>query len=572
VRGAVRRDDQAERLSVLANATAPSRWRAMVSTRHLGFVAILLLALGFRLYHIDWGLPSLLDPDEATFVLLALELIRRQSLNPGWFGHPGTTTIYMLAIVEIGVYLTGYLAGHYPTPEALAKAAYHDPGLLFLPGRYLMALSGVACVALTYQLARTLFDRDTAIIAMLILAVDPLHVQWSQLIRTDVQASMFILASLYFCVSVARHGRLRDHVLAGVMAGLATATKWPSASIMVCLAAASLHYSLASEQRRMPDFPALILAGIAALAALVIASPYLVLDFHTAFQQARIEVQARHLGHAGYGFLGNIGWYAGTPFAQSFGYVGLALVGWGTVVAAHRHPVSRVTMLLAGGVFMLVLCVQQVVWSRWMVPALPYAAILAALAIMDLARRLLPARPLPAILALTALLTVPMASATVTRAQERANETRVRADRWIRANIPAHSSIMIEYHAFDLIDEPFDFFVPAGNIGCVNGREFVKGKTKYKKVDGWRRGNAVVDIGTINSAAMDSCRADYAVLMDYDRYIAEAKFYPRELAQYRRFLAGAKLLAVFKPESGTSTGYVIRIYRLPTRAPAVSAP
>ena len=71
--------------------TIAARWRP--SAEALALWAILLAALWLRLDGVGFGLPALNDPDEPLFMMTALEMLQKHSLDPGWFGHPGTITL-----------------------------------------------------------------------------------------------------------------------------------------------------------------------------------------------------------------------------------------------------------------------------------------------------------------------------------------------------------------------------------------------------------------------------------------------------------------------------------------------
>ena len=77
--------------------------------RYSALAIILLVALAWRLHNIGFGLPSLYDPDEPIFMIKALELLTNGTLNPKWFGHPGSTTIYLLALIDAAVVGSGSL-------------------------------------------------------------------------------------------------------------------------------------------------------------------------------------------------------------------------------------------------------------------------------------------------------------------------------------------------------------------------------------------------------------------------------------------------------------------------------
>jgi hypothetical protein len=92
----------------------------------LGLAA--LSAFLLRLHAINFGLPGLDDPDELMFEMGAIRMLSHATLNPGWFGHPATTTMYGLALVNISVFGVGHLAGWYPTLKSFGAAVYADPG------------------------------------------------------------------------------------------------------------------------------------------------------------------------------------------------------------------------------------------------------------------------------------------------------------------------------------------------------------------------------------------------------------------------------------------------------------
>ena len=98
----------------------------------VGLAMILLVAAYFRLHNIDFGLPSLWDDDEPFFLMHGLKLLKAQTLNPGWFGHPGSTTIYLIGLCTMLVYGIGWLAGAWTTSNEFLTAIYADPALIMV--------------------------------------------------------------------------------------------------------------------------------------------------------------------------------------------------------------------------------------------------------------------------------------------------------------------------------------------------------------------------------------------------------------------------------------------------------
>lgn len=543
---------------------------ALTSPSGIAIALILIAAVVLRLQGIGFGLPALLDPDEPIFMIIALKLLVNQTLNPGWFGHPGSTTIYTLALVEIWVFVTGYLSGRFANATAFATAAYHDPSILFLPGRYLMVFFGTVCIALTCLITRRLFDLRTGLVAAALLAANPLHIKWSQVIRTDVHASVFMLLCVLASIAIARRGRLRDYIWAGAMIGLASATKWPSAMIAAAPLGACICRLIANPEGRTRDLRYLAVTILAAPVALVIASPYLAIDAATVLRHAAGEEQRHHLGATGGSLLWNLGWYVGDPLRGSIGLLGLVATTVGLALTGTRSRIALATIVVPALTFLLLICSQRIIWARWIVPILPMLSIFAAVAVIAgadwLARRIKRVPPPVWAVAISVVLLVPMLVTGRSEAVARGSETRHRAALWAKAHIPAGSRVVIEHLGFDMVDQPWTFLTPAGNVGCVDAGSYLKKRIGYDAIDGWRSGKYIVDIGTIDPATLDSCRADFAILSDYDRYRAEAPFYPEELAMYRRFLTDGRVLATFAPAPGISTGPVVRIIGFDRRA------
>lgn len=82
------------------------------------------------------------------------------------------------------------------------------------------AIVGTLTVPALYFLARTLFDRRTAIIAALLLATFPPHIHFSRLALNNIADPLFGTLALGFLFRGLKWGRRSDYVVAGVMLGL----------------------------------------------------------------------------------------------------------------------------------------------------------------------------------------------------------------------------------------------------------------------------------------------------------------------------------------------------------------
>ena len=531
----------------------------------VAIAAVLALAVVLRAQAIDFGLPALLDPDEPIFLLLAFHLLNDQTLNPQWFGHPGTTTIYCLALIEIATYGFGHVAGWFADPAAFGKALYTDPAIVVLPARWFIVLCGLATIALTYKLGKRLFSPQVGFVAMLMLALDPVHIRYSQIIRTDMQATVFVLLVLLMAAAILRRGHWRDYCLAGIALGLAVATKWPAAASIVGVFGAAALRAWQHSDERSQVLLRTIAFGAVSVVTLLVVSPYLVLDYQTFLQDMQGEKRPYHLGATGSGLFGNIGWYLRGPLLDALGPLGGLAALAGLVVGARRSPAFAVIVLPVCLAFMLMISAQALVWERWIVPILPLLSIAlgaAAVAAYQFLRERL-ARPLAysiTVVAAAAAL-VPVALAGQEFARERSNDTRLLATQWAREHIAAGSTVTVEHMAFDALQQPWTFLYPAGDAGCVDARAALQGKISYSDVGGWRGSRPVVDIGTVAPAQLFKCRGDFAILVNWDRYLAERDRFPAEAANYARFTQPGEVVATFTPKPGERGGPTVRIVR-----------
>lgn len=544
-----------------------SPWRLL--TGPAGLCLILLVAALLRIDGAGFGLPALNDPDEPLFMATALEMLTGPTLNPGWFGHPGTITFYSLIIVVALVGGLGVLTGRFADFDAFAAAVYADPGIIFMPARLLMAACGVACVWMTYRLGRQLGGARLGLAAAAILAVNAVHIEYSQIIRTDVQASLFMLLCAQSALAIAKDGRRRAFLLAGLFVGLACATKWPAVVIGVTVVGAALYQWRLGAAK----WGNLALFGLAAVATLFIVSPFLLIDHATVLQNLSGEARPLHPGATGGGLFANLGWYVTGPLLSSMGMGGLLLAAGGMLWGAEADRRWTVVILPFCLTFLLVIAVQSLRWERWIVPLLPFAALAVARALCGLAD-LLPARTtqvaLPAALL---LLLMPMVATARIEAVERRHDTRQIASTWLRTHAPPGSRILIEHPAFDLLGEPWQLLFPMGSAGCVDVHDMLAGRIRQSEVEGRRQGGAIVDIGHVEMARLESCRADFAVVTNHLRYREDRANYREELRRYDQLLAGGALRRVIRVKPGASSGPEVHIIQLaphPERDGAIS--
>jgi Dolichyl-phosphate-mannose-protein mannosyltransferase len=531
---------------------------------HVLVAVVLVAALLLRLRGITFGLPALNDPDELMFQMGAVRMLTEPTLNPGWFGHPATTTIYLLALIDVMVYLGGWLTGYFVSPEAFAQAVYANPTWVILPGRLAMAGFGLLSIWLTFKLGSALFARWAGLAAAALLAFNPVHVTYSQIIRSDMMATCFMLLCMLAAVRISRHNRWCDWVMASMWLALAVATKWPFALTglsVLGIAARALRYDPANPHLLIRR---LMLFLFMTLGFLLLFSPYLLLDHETVLRNLAGEARLKHLGATGGSPLANAWWYFSGPILNGLGPGGAFLAASG-IVPLLRRPEALYVMGPVGGGFFILLSLQPLIWERWALPLMPLLAIAAGVALFGmvlwLSRRFSQTG-----LAASAMLCLVVLGTLLLRTnadvRERTNDTRQQATAWAERNIPSASTVLVEHFGFDLLGYPWNLLFPLGDVGCVDAREMLQGRISYAIIERGRSGRSVVDYGTLAPNRRFTCRADYAILTHAERYKAERNAFPVEDAAYQSLVDSGEIVKKFRPRDGEIGGPVVLIVKI----------
>lgn len=529
-------------------------------------ILIILVAWALRFWGITFGLPSLNDPDEPLFVVSSLTLIVGKTLNPGWFGHPGTTTIYALAIIDLLIVAAVMLSGKFANLAEFTTYIYSDPTILFVGGRIFMLVCGIATIILTYMVGRRLLSKPIGLIAATILAFMPLHVSFSQIIRTDMMTTMFMLLALLSTLRIARDNRWQDYALTGVIIGFAVATKWPSAMVIVAPIAVGLIKARENPSALWTIFRNIMMLGTVSVISLFVISPYLLIDYQKVIHNLLGEFQSHHVGATGGGFFENMKSYIFGTLRETFGIIGILAAATGLFLCMRLGRVKIAVLILPAAAFFIFISLQTLIWDRWLVPLLPFFVLFAAIAIDRVGRfgmeRFGGTVAQLGMAGLLGILIAPMIASTYAQTTERLNDTRNQASNWARANMPSGSKILVEHLAFDLLSPKYSFLFPAGDAGCVEVGTHLNGKIRYSSIGTWRGNRAIVDIGTLPPEALPNCRANFAIFTHYDRYVAERHLYDKEADMYERLIKTGKILRTFRPTKGKIGGPIVHVVQL----------
>jgi len=188
-----------------------------MSQQNQRLLSLALILLGWALYL--WGIQRELpyEPyiDEPIFVERAVHMAATGDPNPHWFGNPGSTTLYPLAVIY-HFWFAATEAGALLRPDPRLSAAFAaDSSIYYLMGRLLSVAYGLLTVALTFALGKRIAGARVGLLAALFLNFYPTLAWHTTVVRSDTSAMFFVALALWFCWKAADEPRLAHFVLAG---------------------------------------------------------------------------------------------------------------------------------------------------------------------------------------------------------------------------------------------------------------------------------------------------------------------------------------------------------------------
>ncbi|MCL2768693.1 MAG: glycosyltransferase family 39 protein [Solirubrobacterales bacterium] len=299
-------------------------------------------------------------------------------LNPNYFANPPAFTYVLHFIFAV------WFGGRAGVSHEFALY----PGDVFAVARVAAALLGVAALWLLYLCGARLFGRAVGLLAAALEGVAFLPVFYSHLALNDVPTLAPLTLSLVGSAGILRRGRTIDYLIAGVGLGLGCATKYTAGIVLVPLVAAGAIRYL-DEAGRGRGGPGrwgvgapvgLVLAGVAAVGAFVVADPYALLDFH-AFHAGLVHqstVSSESQGKLGAPRESGIAYYLWS-FTWGLGWIPAIAAAGGAVSVWWRDRRAALLLVPAPLLFLAFMGLQSRYYGRWLMPIFPIACLLAAL-------------------------------------------------------------------------------------------------------------------------------------------------------------------------------------------------
>jgi 4-amino-4-deoxy-L-arabinose transferase-like glycosyltransferase len=346
------------------------RTRLSASTPELVLGGLLLLSLGLRLLRLPGETPAP-NTDEAHFVESALTIIRTGKFIPTSLRHPP-----LLVYGQLGTSVLRFVAGAsqnlWTWPTELASQH------LYGWGRAFVAALGAATLIPLYRIGEKAYSRRTGLLAAFFLAVLPAHVVASGIVTPEVPAAFLTLVTVWCSLRLEESARTpgegaqRWAFIAGACAGLAVATHYPAALILLApLFAATRPQPVGS----FPRGPAVLLVLVGTLSAFAVACPATLFELGRLAAGLTEAVRSCFSAEAGVG----IGLRHLLQDGLGYGPGLLALLGAGLTLPRFRWQDGVLLLFPAVGALATILAPGRSAHS--LASLAPWGALLGALAV-----------------------------------------------------------------------------------------------------------------------------------------------------------------------------------------------
>ena len=172
-----------------------------------------------------------------------------------------------------------------------------------------------------------------------------------------------------------------------------------------------------------------------------IGSPYLFLDFKTAWGDIAHEARPTHLSATNHGFDSAFIHYINGPFTDNVTTLGLMFTIIGIFVLARKRGSEALVLIVFPIVYLLFISSLNLVWDRWAIPLLPFVALFTAMGFNLFLTKLTSSvkSPIKVIINTAVVVLWMMFPLSITLSQMRAiigGDSRTLAYQWVSDNIP----------------------------------------------------------------------------------------------------------------------------------------
>ena len=339
---------------------------------------LLAVAALVRFRAIHFGLPYTQARPDETAIIDPVRVLLSGHL-PHFYDYPWLF-LWIVALAYVGYFLWGAASGTFHSmSEMLASWPVHWEPFFLIP-RAISAVAGTVSVLVVYRLGRQVRDTPTAIVSALFFTFAFMHVRGSHFGTTDVVMTGLIVAAIALLLDAHRTRSRRRFLAAGLVAGLAAATKYNAVILAIPMIVSHLlHVWDSPGQRRDAWLDAGILYFSVPFAlAFAVGVPFVVLDRGPFLDAMRELAHALRVGDVRMD-LGN-GWLYHLTFSLRYG-MGLPLLVTGlagSAVLLWMEPRTGLLLLSFPLAYYVVAGGVRLLFVRYAMPIVPFLCVTAA--------------------------------------------------------------------------------------------------------------------------------------------------------------------------------------------------
>ncbi|PIZ44810.1 hypothetical protein COY32_06020 [candidate division WWE3 bacterium CG_4_10_14_0_2_um_filter_41_14] len=435
---------------------------------------IILIGVGsfLRLYGIDWGEGYFFHPDERNIISAVSNLsITKGNLNPLFWAY-GAGPIYL-------IYFYNLLMGAITQTNLMEFSHY------MISGRLLSATASIVIIPFTYIVTKRMLENNSHAPAISLLTAtwvtfSPGMIQFAHFVSYEGFLTLEYLALLLSCFAIIDTGTKRSYLVSGVLLGLSIGTKITSIVLLPLVILAHIMrvkpktFSLAL--RSLLSLHLISTFTVSALSAFLI-SPYHILDWSGFTNSLSYEGGVANGSIVVFytqQFIGTIpGWYQLTQVFPYIFTIPLTLLFVVAFVWSIVSIVKNAKNLFVNNqqfyVFLLVALITLylifhmllfVKWTRYMIPAIPFMAILVGVFVSTLEQKFIR----------NSLLTISTAWIVLSglwfmQVYER-TDSRIQAAQWVKPHVQQNKTIGSEIYDLGIL--PTNDIFPTSRITLYN--------------------------------------------------------------------------------------------------------
>jgi len=306
----------------------------------------------------DWGLPTLLHPDEWTIVNSAIKMLQNRSFEPDVFYRPDHLLIQInMLIYRVLVFLYGV------TIENI-----NDIGIevFYLTARVVTGVFAVGSIIVGYLIGKK-YSNFVGLVSAFLFGFFPLYITHSHYATPDVPTVFFMLLFIYAALDYMQKPNFKNLALMALVTAAFITIKYPGAILCGMIAIAVIVSSIA-EKRYARIFKHGVSAIILVFAFIFLISPVLLLKFDNVRQAFINEARTTHLGADGLGVSGNMFFYINNYITAS-GIILLIFFFFGCyALLSRKQSILKNIPLFYSLIFWICLSYMSLHWERWGLP------------------------------------------------------------------------------------------------------------------------------------------------------------------------------------------------------------